>query len=152
MIIICHIFVIVKSETNISERLRIGQQSMHKKNTLKKKTIHSLTDCHFCLKRGQVVLPFPLLCSHIVKWFPSLRNLAANTATPKSAQSLLTSAGMAFGPFKCHLCNSLLQHHSFLLSVLGSATSSMSFANGNAFKCQSGGKKYQESNLTVGLQ
>lgn len=40
----------------------------------------SVATGHFSPKRGHAVLLFPLLCPHIVKWFPSLCNLAANTA------------------------------------------------------------------------
>lgn len=47
--------------------------------------IYFLTTGHFCSKQGHAVLLFPLYCPHIVKWYPSLRNLAANTVNLKSA-------------------------------------------------------------------
>lgn len=74
----------------------------------KRKNIRSLITGNFCPKKGTRCPSLPPVMPPYCEVVPLIAQLHCKHCKPQISLLSLNSAGMAFGPFKCHPCNSLL--------------------------------------------
>lgn len=95
----------------------------------------------FSIKADNLSVPSPCYAPILWSGPPHCTTSLQKRYNPQIGLDSLTSAGMAFGAFECHLCNFFYcRTINFFYVCRQCASSSMSFENVNASNFQSAGK------------